>query len=99
MKTVKLYYGSSMVPDWSIFETRAELPELLKFCFAMELGLATLPDDEVKKIKNDFEKKYHFKLLTWSEEWNGNIKAKADIEIDLDDFIEILEKHTINFNF
>ena len=43
MKTVKLFYGSSMIPDWSIFETSAELPELLKFCFEMELGFATLP--------------------------------------------------------
>lgn len=56
MKTVKFIYGGSMVPEWEIFETGAELPELLKFCFEMELGFATLPGDEVEKIKNDFVK-------------------------------------------
>ena len=30
---------------------------------------------------------------------DNDVKAKADKEIDLDDFIEILEKYTINFNF
>ena len=93
MKTVKLFYGSSMIPDWSIFETSAELPELLKFCFEMELGFATLPDDEVEKIKNDFEKKYHFKLLACSEEWSGGIKAKTDFEIDLSDFEKLVNDY------
>lgn len=93
MKTVKLFYGSSMTPDWSIFETRAELPELLKFCFAMELGFATLPKEEVKKIQNDFEKKYYFKLLTCSEEWSGDIKAKTDFKIDLSDFEKLVNDY------
>lgn len=93
MKTVKLYYGSSMTPDWSIFETRAELPELLKFCFKMELGLATLSDNEVEKIKNDFVKKYHFKLIAYSEEWSGDIKAKTDFEIDLSDFEKLVNDY------
>lgn len=93
MKTVKLYYGLSMTPDWTIFETRAELPELLKFCFEMELGFATLPDDEVKKIKNDFEKKYHFKLILCSEEWTGDVKAKTDFEIDLSDFEKLVNDY------
>lgn len=93
MKTVKLYYGSSMTPDWSIFETSATLPELLKFCFEMELGIATLPDDEVKKIKNDFEKKYGLKLIMCSEEWDTEPKNKTDFEIDLSDFEKLINDY------
>lgn len=90
MKTVKLYYGSSMTPDWSIFETSATLPELLKFCFEMELGIATLPDDEVEKISKDFDKKYGLKLIMCSEEWDTEPKNKTDFEIDLSDFEKLV---------
>lgn len=93
MKTVKLYYGSSMTPDWSIFETRAELPELLKFCFAMELMLATLPDDEVEKISKDFDKKYGLKLIICSEEFDTEPKNKTDFEIDLSDFEKLVNDY------
>lgn len=93
MKTLKLYYGSSMQPDWSIFETGAELPELLKFCFKMELGIATLPDDEVEKISKDFDKKYGLKLIMCSEEWSGDIKAKTDFDIDLSDFEKLVNDY------
>ena len=93
MKTVKLFYGSSMVPDWTIFETRAELSEILKFCFEMELGFQTLPDNEVEKIRNDFEKKYHFKLLMCSEEFDHEPKNKTDFEIDLSDFEKLVNDY------
>lgn len=93
MKTVKLYYGSSMTPDWTIFETRAELPELLKFCFAMELGFATLTKEETEKIAKDFDKKYGLKLIICSEEWSGDIKAKTDFDIDLSDFEKLVNDY------
>ena len=93
MKTVKLYYGSSMTPDWSIFETGAELPKLLKFCFEMELGFATLTNNEVEKIKNDFEKKYHFKLILCSEEFDTEPKNKTDFDIDLSDFEKLINDY------
>lgn len=93
MKTLKLYYGSSMQPDWSIFETSATLPELLKFCFEMELGLATLPDDEVEKIKKDFDKKYGLKLIICSEEFDTEPKNKTDFEIDLSDFEKLINDY------
>lgn len=93
MKTVKLFYGGSMVPDWEIFETNAELPDLLKFCFEMELGIATLPDDEVEKISKDFDKKYHFKMLLCSELFDTEPKNKTDFEIDLSDFEKLVNDY------
>lgn len=93
MKTLKLYYGSSMTPDWTIFETSATLPELLKFCFEMELGLATLPDDEVEKISKDFDEKYGLKLIMCSEEWDTEPKNKTDFEIDLSDFEKLINDY------
>lgn len=93
MKTVKLYYGSSMTPDLSIFETRAELPEILKFCFAMELGFATLSKEETEKISKDFDKKYGLKLIICSEEWDTEPKNKTDLEIDLSDFEKLVNDY------
>ena len=93
MKTVKLYYGSSMTPDWTIFETRAELPELLKFCFEMELGFATLPKEETEKKAKDFDKKYGLKLIICSEEWDTEPKNKTDYEIDLSDFEKLVNDY------
>lgn len=93
MKTVKLFYGSSMTPDWAIFETRAELPELLKFCFEMELGFATLPKEETEKISKDFDKKHGLKLIMCSEEWDTEPKNKTDFEIDLSDFEKLVNDY------
>lgn len=93
MKTLKLYYGSSMTPDWTIFETGAELPELLKFCFDMELGFATLPGNEVEKISKDFDKKYGLKLIICSEEFDTEPKNKTDFEIDLSDFEKLINDY------
>lgn len=93
MKTVKLYYGSSMMPDWTIFETRAELPDLLKFCFEMELGFATLSKEETEKIAKDFDKKYGLKLIVCSEEWDTEPKNKTDLEIDLSDFEKLVNDY------
>lgn len=93
MKTLKLYYGSSMTPDWTIFETSATLPELLKFCFEMELGLATLTKEETEKIAKDFDKKYGLKLIMCSEEWDTEPKNKTDFEIDLSDFEKLVNDY------
>lgn len=99
MKTVKFIYGGSMVPEWEIFETDASKSDLLSFAFDLQKYNYINDSKPVEEIYKDFPKKHHYKSLTGSEEWTGNVKAKADMEIDLDDFIEILEKYTINFNF
>lgn len=99
MKTVKFIYGCSMVPDWEIFETDASYSDLLSFAFDLQKYNYVNDSETVEKIYNDFAEKHHYKPLTGSEEWNGRPKTKTDIIIDLDDFIELLEKYTINFNF
>lgn len=99
MKTVKFLYGGSMVPDWEIFETDASLSDLLSFAFDLQKYNYVNDSKTVEEIYKDFSEKHHYKAIIYSDDWIGNVKAKADIEIDLDDFIEILEKYTINFNF
>lgn len=99
MKTVKFIYGGSMVPEWEIFETDASYSDLLSFAFDLQKYNYVNDSETVEEIYNDFVEKHHYKPLTGSEEWSGDVKAKTDIIIDLDDFIELLEKCTINFNF
>lgn len=99
MKTVKFIYGGSMVPDWEIFETNANLSDLLTFAFDLQKYNYINDSKSVEEIYKNFSAKHHYKSLTGSEDWTGNIKTKVDLEIDLDDFIEILEEYTINFNF
>ena len=99
MKTVKLLYGGSMVPEWEIFETNASLSDLLTFAFDLQKYNYINDSKSIEEIYKDFSEKHYYKSLTGSEYWTGNIKTKTDIEIDLDDFIEILENYTINFNF
>lgn len=99
MKTVKFLYGGSMVPEWEIFETDASYSDLLTFAFDLQKYNYINDSKSVEEIYQEFAEKHHYKSLTGSEDWIGNVKAKTDIEINLDDFIEILEKYTINFNF
>lgn len=99
MKTVKFMYGGSMVPEWEIFETDASLSDLLSFAFDLQKYNYINDSKSIEEIYKEFSEKHHYKPLTSSEDWTGNVKANANIEIDLDDFIEILENYTINFNF
>lgn len=99
MKTVKLCYGASMTPEWEIFETDASKSDLLSFAFDLQKYNYINDSKSVEEIYKDFSEKHHYKALTGSEEWTGDVKVKTDITIDLDDFIESLEKYTINFNF
>lgn len=93
MKTVKFIYGGSMVPDWEIFETDASFSDLLSFAFDLQKYNYINDSKSVEEIYKDFTEKHHYKSLTGSEDWIGNIKAKVDIEIDLDDFIECLDQY------
>ena len=94
MKTVKLFYGSSMVPDWEIYETDATLSDLLSFAFDLQKFYHLTDTKTKEEIISDFIKNHHYKFLTGSDDFIGNVKAKADIEIDLDDFIEILDNYS-----
>lgn len=93
MKTVKFIYGGSMVPEWEIFETDASFSDLLSFAFDLQKYNYINDSKSVEEIYKDFSEKHHYKSLTGSEDWIGNVKAKTDIEIDLDDFIECLDQY------
>lgn len=94
MKTVKFIYGGSMVPDWEIFETDASLSDLLTYAFDLQKYNYINDSKSVEEIYNDFAEKHHYKAIIGSDDWIGNAKTKTDIEIDLDDFIEILDNYS-----
>ena len=64
MKTVKLYYGSSMTPDWEIYETDATLSDLLSFAFDLQKFYHLTDTKTKEEIISDFIKNHHYKFLT-----------------------------------